>query len=107
MKTNTFVLVLVTCLPNEAKEVARALIKKKIAACVSIIPKVSSIYFWNNTVTSDRESQLLIKTKSVCLKKIKTYLSQALSYENPEIIALPIIDGSDTYLQWIEDSLER
>lgn len=106
MKNNTFILVLVTCLPSEAEEIARELIKKKIAACVNIIPKVSSIYFWDNIVNSDTESQLLIKTKSVCLQKIKIYLSQTLSYENPEIIALPIIDGSDSYLQWIEDSLK-
>ncbi len=106
MENNNFILILTTCPPNEAKEISKELIKKKLAACVNIIPKINSVYFWSNTINSEIESQLLIKTKNACLKKIEAYLLETISYNNPEIIVLPIIYGSSNYLKWINDTIE-
>ncbi len=106
MENNNFILILTTCPPNEAEEISKELIKKKLAACVNIIPKINSVYFWSNTINSEIESQLLIKTKNACLKKIEAYLLETISYNNPEIIVLPIIYGSSNYLKWINDTIE-
>lgn len=106
MTETNFILVLNTCPTNEANNIAKDIIKKKIAACVNITPKINSIYFWSNTINEETESQLIIKTKITCLKKIEKYLLKTISYDNPEIIALPIIYGSNNYLKWINDIIE-
>ncbi len=95
-------LVINTC-PDEsiAKILAHHLIERKLAACVNILPKVTSIYAWQGEINTDQEVILLIKTSAQRYAALEQVLESQHPYETPEIIAIPIERGLDTYLQWI------
>jgi periplasmic divalent cation tolerance protein len=98
------VVVLVTCASSrEANRIARAVVESKLAACVNIIPgTVVSIYRWKGKVESARERLLLIKTSRKQLAKLQAAVEMLHSYEVPEFIALPIISGSQKYMEWMD-----
>jgi len=89
---------------EEAKKIAAKLLKEKLAACVNIVDKVESFFWWQGKIDKAAESLMVIKsTKAKFRKIVKTVLS-VHSYTVPEIIALPIIAGHKPYLDWIDDS---
>jgi periplasmic divalent cation tolerance protein len=100
------VVVLVTCLEEQAQEIASALVEQRKAACVNIIKGVISIFRWRGTLESDRESLLVIKSRASLLDEIIALVKQVHSYDVPEIIALPIIGGNKEYLDWIDSEVE-
>lgn len=87
---------------EEAKVIAHYLTENKLAACANIIPKIISIYSWKENICEDEEFLLLIKTKKSNFDKVKQAIIKLHSYELPEIIMLPIIEGHKDYLDWIE-----
>jgi len=87
----------------EAETIGRSLVEKRLAACCSIVPSVKSIFRWKGDLSEENESQLLIKTRSVRLQELIRHVNEMHSYDTPEIIALPVLAGSETYLQWIKD----
>jgi|TARA_B100000315_G_C14583383_1_gene591652 periplasmic divalent cation tolerance protein len=96
------ILVLVTTSNSkEARFITDDIITKRLAACVNIIDNVHSIYLWKDSKEQSKETLLLIKTKEDILKELINRIKKIHSYVNPEIIALPIIDGSEDYLNWI------
>ena len=90
---------------QEGEKIAEALLKEKLAACVSITP-VFSIYTWQGKINRDQEWQLLIKTKLSLFEKLAQKIQALHSYEVPEIIAFPIVAGSQPYLNWISNSTQ-
>ena len=90
---------------KEAQKISASLIKAKLAACVNIVDKVSSIFFWAGKIDQAKESLLLIKSKKDKLPKIIKLVRYLHSYKVPEIIALPIIAGDKPYLRWIDAAL--
>jgi len=88
----------------EAESLARALIKKRLAACVQIVPRIRSVYEWRGTVDVIEELLILIKTTGSNLDAVTDYLEKQHSYEVPEIIALPIEGITDSYAKWIVTS---
>jgi len=104
--TDKFV-VLVTCATAaEARRIARAVVNKRLGACVNILPgAVQSIYRWKGKVESARERLLLIKTSRKLLAKLRAEVERLHSYDVPEFIAIPIAAGSPAYLGWIEECL--
>ena len=99
---NKYCVVLVTCgNAKEAKRIAQSLLREKLAACVNIIPRADSIFYWNNKMSQERETMLLIKTRANLFTKLSTTVRKTHSYQVPEIIALPIIRGEDQYLDWL------
>lgn len=92
---------------EEAKKIADYLIENKTAACVNIVEKVNSTFFWQGNVENYDEALMIVKTKRNLFGKLKEEVKKLHSYSVPEIIALPIIDGSEEYLNWIDESLER
>jgi periplasmic divalent cation tolerance protein len=91
---------------QECRRIARHLVEGKLAACVNITPTVESVYRWEGKVTAEKEFLMFIKSNRELFPDIKAEISKIHSYHTPEIICLPIIDGSRNYLQWMEDSVK-
>ncbi len=89
----------------EAESIANALVEEKLAACVNILPGVTSIYKWENDMKADSELILLIKTKKSHSKRVEARIGDLHSYDTPEIIFLPVQGGSKEYLDWINASV--
>jgi periplasmic divalent cation tolerance protein len=91
---------------SEAEAIAQALIQAKLAACVSVMP-IRSLYTWNGEVCHDEEWQLMIKTDLKHFPDLEATIRKIHSYELPEIIALPILAGSQPYLAWISEQMKE
>ncbi|MGQ0502117.1 MAG: divalent-cation tolerance protein CutA [Panacagrimonas sp.] len=94
-------IVLVTCPAGVADELARHLVEKRVAACVNIVPRIASVYRWQDEVQRDEESLLLIKTTAAAFDALKATVLARHPYELPEVVALDIADGHLPYLAWI------
>jgi len=95
-------LVLCTCPDNTAAQsLATYLVEKRLAACVTLLAPVQSIYRWQETIEQAEEVQLLIKTNNQRWEALQTAIIERHPYEVPEIVALPIVAGLSTYLDWI------
>ena len=90
---------------KEARDIAAAIIKKKLAACVNIIDKIESVYRWKGKVERAKETLLIVKTKVSKMPAIIKAVKSIHSYDLPEIIALPITAGESRYLGWIDESV--
>ena len=100
------IVVLSTCASSEeAERIARTLVEKKLAACVNILPAVRSIYRWKGAIEDDQETLLLIKTSRALFGDLRVEIQKHHSYEVPEVIAVPIVDGSEGYLEWLDREL--
>jgi periplasmic divalent cation tolerance protein len=94
------------CSAEEAEKVARHLVDTRAAACVNIIPGVRSIYRWKGAVEDAAEWTLLIKTRRGLLERVQKELRKVHSYEVPEVVAVPIVEGLESYLAWIDDETD-
>jgi periplasmic divalent cation tolerance protein len=92
---------------DEAATIARALVEAKLAACVNIIKNVRSIYVWQGKLQDDSEALLIVKTRKGHFDSLSAEVRKIHSYEVPEIIALPVTQGSEEYLRWIRESTEK
>lgn len=101
-----YIVVLVTAKnKKEAKKISVALIKAKLAACVNIVDKIDSLFFWANKIDRAKESLLVIKSKKEKFSQIIKLVRSLHSYEVVEIIALPVIAADKPYLRWIDAAL--
>lgn len=101
MKNRSFAVVTTTTSsPKEAEKIALALIDQKLAACVQVVP-IKSYYTWNNKLNSENEHLLIIKGKRADFDEIEKCITGNHSYIVPEIIEIPIENGSNEYLNWI------
>ncbi|GAA5215476.1 divalent-cation tolerance protein CutA [Corallincola platygyrae] len=107
-KLNQPCLVLSTS-PDEAiaKRLAQTLVEEQLAACVSMIPQITSVYMWQGEIESDTEVQLLIKSDRVRLPALESRLMSLHPYEVPEFLVLDVDSGSEDYLAWLGQSLKR
>lgn len=89
--------------PNkkEGKEIATALVSKKLAACVNMIDKMESVFSWDGEMCEEKELLLMIKTKKQLFTDVRLVIQSLHSYTVPEVIAIPITDADETYLKWI------
>jgi periplasmic divalent cation tolerance protein len=107
MKRETrFRMVLVTCATLEqARKIARGLVEKRLAACVSIVTHaVESFYSWEGKLENSSEYLLMIKTSEDRVEELQKEVLALHSYDTPEFIVLPIVAGSEAYLRWIAES---
>ena len=96
-------IILCTCPDkNTAENIARLLVKDKLAACVNILPGITSIYTWQEQIESAQEHLLLIKANKTAFQAIAASIKVQHPYELPEIIAVPIENGLPEYLHWID-----
>ncbi len=105
MKTMHIIVLVTAGNKREAQRIAAGLVKAKLAACVNIIDRIDSLFFWEGKIDRAKECLLMIKSKKEKLSKIIKQVKLLHSYKVPEIIALPIIAGSKSYLRWIDASV--
>ena len=91
---------------QEAHKIAHILVKRRLAACVNILPRVQSIYRWKGEIESAQEWLLLIKTRADKFPAVRDAIGELHSYEVPECIVVEIEDGSLRYLQWLDKATE-
>ncbi len=90
---------------EEGKRLASALVEERLAACVNRLGPVQSTYRWKGQVERSEEHLLIIKTSEGLFDRLKKRVQELHSYSVPEVIALPIVDGNEGYLKWLEDQL--
>jgi periplasmic divalent cation tolerance protein len=98
------IVVLCTCPDNtSARQLAQTLLSEKLAACVNLIPQVTSLYYWQGKMEESQEVQLVIKTRRTMFGVLQERLLALHPYEVPEILGLPILCGHPAYLQWVQE----
>jgi periplasmic divalent cation tolerance protein len=89
----------------EAQKIAHALVERRLAACVNIVPRIQSVYWWKDKVEEGSEFLLLIKTDKAHAEEARGVIRGLHSYSLPEFITLAIEGGSEEYLHWIEEAI--
>jgi len=106
--SHKYCLVYSTCpsLGNYSNLISKQLVLGKLAACVSVIDNVSSVYTWENKLETSLEKLLIIKTSIDLFEQVKEKILELHPYTSPEIISVPIINGANDYLSWMNNSLK-
>lgn len=86
---------------EEAEKIARALVSKRLAACVNLLPAMRSIYRWKGAIEDAQEILLVIKSSRALFGEVRAEIEKLHSYEVAEVIATQIVDGSEAYLEWM------
>lgn len=92
---------------GEARDLVEAIVKERLAACANVVESVESTYWWQGKIERDDEALIILKTKESKLDELIKRVKELHSYENPEIVAIPILKGSSDYLRWIDEELEK
>lgn len=107
MEEFTYVVLFITASNGEeAHRIAEVLLNQRKVACVNIVPRVSSLFWWQDKLDLAQESLLVVKTKASLLPEIINLVKGVHSYEVPEIIALPIVGGNQDYLEWLDKEVQ-
>jgi len=102
------IVVFSTCATGaEAEKIARGLVEARLAACVNVIPGARSFYRWQGAIEDVTEFLLIIKCSRDRFNALRAEIERLHSYEVPEIIALPLVDGSPSYLNWLDSELRE
>ena len=105
MKASDAIVVLVnTGTEEQASQIAHVLVNERLAACANIISPIRSIYRWNDAVQNETEHMIVIKTRADLFERLQARVKEVHQYVVPEIIALPIIAGERSYLDWVFES---
>ena len=86
---------------DEARRIADALVEEHLAACVQLLPQMQSVYRWQGTIETQSEILLIAKTTANSFDKLEKRVRELHSYDTPEVVAVPIVAGSDAYLKWL------
>ncbi len=100
------VVFITTASHEEALRIGRVLVTRRLAACVNIVPAVTSIFWWEGCVAAESEVLMIVKTSRERFADLSAAVSAAHSYSVPEMIALPIVDGTPAYLKWLNESIQ-
>jgi len=100
------IVVLTTCdSEKQAEKLAQTLVHQRLAACVNILPKARSIYRWEGKIEDSTEWLLLVKSRRDLFTALRAEIQKMHTYEVPEVIAIPVVDGAEAYLGWIDAQL--
>jgi periplasmic divalent cation tolerance protein len=100
---NEIVVLITTSSEDEAAKIARSLVDSKLAGCVNIIKDIRSIYAWDGKVEDESEVLMIAKTQKALFNDLTKKIKELHSYTVPEIIAIPIVEGSEEYLKWLRE----
>ena len=99
------IIVLVTCgSEEEVLKIANALVESRLAACVNLVAPIRSIYRWEERMWDEKEWLLIIKTQKNRFEDLEKKIKSLHSYSVPEIVSVPIVEGSSSYLNWISEN---
>jgi periplasmic divalent cation tolerance protein len=101
------IVLITTSTGDEAAKIGTALVDGHLAACVNIVPEVRSLFFWQGELNDERETLLICKSRMPLMKQIITRVKALHSYAVPEVIALPIVAGSEEYLDWVKETTKE
>jgi periplasmic divalent cation tolerance protein len=102
------IVIFVTCgSEEEGLKIAQALVEERSAACVNLLSPIRSIYRWEGKVWDEKEWLLIIKTQKERFENIEKRVKSLHSYSVPEIIGLPVVEGSSSYLHWLEEMTKK
>jgi periplasmic divalent cation tolerance protein len=101
MRMNEIIVFITAPSEDEAAKIATAVVETRLAGCVNIIKNIRSIYRWEGKIENEDEVLMIVKTRKELFKSLAKKVKELHSYSVPEIIALPIVDGSEDYLQWL------
>jgi periplasmic divalent cation tolerance protein len=101
-----FVVVFISTPAEQGQSLARALVERRLAACVNVVASEPSFYWWEGAVEERREAVLIAKTRGAAVRHIAEALKELHPDKNFELIALPVEDGSPSYLTWLAESVE-
>lgn len=90
---------------EQAARLARQLVELRLAACVNIVPGARSVYRWKGAIEDASEWLLVIKSRRDLFSSIRSEIAKTHSYEVPELLALPVVEGSVSYLEWMDREL--
>lgn len=99
-----FIILITAANQEEAGRIAEALVTERLAACVNIIPGITSVYRWEGKVVKDGEVLLLVKSTDENYARLERRVKELHSYTTPEVVALRIEKGSDAYLEWLRQA---
>jgi periplasmic divalent cation tolerance protein len=106
METKEHIVVFVTAKDNaEARVIAQGLLQEKLIACANIVDGVQSLFWWQGKIDEGREVLVILKTRRDLFDRVASKVKELHSYDTPEIIALPIVQGNSNYLDWINSSV--
>ncbi|NQT72606.1 MAG: divalent-cation tolerance protein CutA [Chloroflexi bacterium] len=100
-----FAIVLCTTPVSDTEKLARTLVEEKLVACINVAD-VKSFFRWEGKLEEEEEALLIMKTKADKVKEVIDRVKVLHSYDVPEVIALPIIDGNNDYMDWVRESVE-
>lgn len=93
--------------PETAVSISRKLVEEKLAACCNIIPGIRSLYFWEGEICDDQELLIIIKTHEGAWSRLEQRIKELHPYQVPEIIAVQITNGSESYLNWVDQNVKK
>ena len=92
---------------EEAEQLGKGLVEEKLAFCANIVPGIKSYYYWDGKMCADDEWLMVIKTRRDCFDALEQWVQKHHSYDVPEVIALPIVEGAASYLKSIDDWVQK
>jgi periplasmic divalent cation tolerance protein len=92
---------------EDAEKIAGVLVKDRMAGCTQIVGPIVSTYWWKGNIETAEEWLCLIKSKKSLYQKIEKAVKEMHTYETPEIIAIPIVDGSKDYFEWLKNEVKK
>lgn len=101
--TDGIIILITASSDEEAQKIAKSLVDEHLAACVNIVPRIHSFFFWEGKTQDARETLLICKSRKPLMEKVISRVKSLHSYSVPEVIALPIIAGSSEYLNWVNE----
>jgi periplasmic divalent cation tolerance protein len=106
MREHYIIAITTTPSKNEAEKIAKTLLEERLIACANIIGPVQSLFWWQGKIDEAQEHLVLMKTRKDLFSKLSEKVKALHSYQVPEIIAMPIVEGFKPYLEWLESSLK-
>ena len=104
---NAIIVLVTTASEEEAATIGRSVVKQGLAACANILPLKKSIFHWEGQIAEEQECLIILKSRAALFEELSIAVKQLHSYKVPEIVAMPVVNGSQDYLDWIIENTRK